>query len=61
MKMFLLVITKNLNWETLTRNQLLFKDEVKEGKLYYYVGSLENPFLEKGGSQKKPNIQGGTD
>ena len=31
-------------------------DEVKEGKLYYYVGSLENPFFRKGrgrGGHKK--------
>ena len=29
MKMFLSIITTNLNWETLTRNQLLLKDEMR--------------------------------
>ena len=31
--MFLSGITKNLNWDILTRIQLLSKDEVKEEKL----------------------------
>ena len=48
-KMLFSVIAKNLNWEILTRIQLLLKDEVKEEKLYYYVGSLENPFFRKNG------------
>ena len=50
----------NFNW-----NLVAFKrrDEVKEGKLYYFVGSLENPFFRKwgGGGHTKNNIYiGGT-
>ena len=49
----------NFNW-----NLVAFKrrDEVKEGKLYYFVGSLENPFFRKwggGGSHKKQYIYRG--
>ena len=41
--MLLSVIPKNLNWEVVTRIQLLLKDGmgVKDGKCKYYVGSLE--------------------
>ena len=53
-KMLLSVITKNLNWEVLTKNFLPFKrwDWVKNEKFQYYGGSLKNsfffPFCENG-------------
>ena len=39
--MFFFVITKNLNWEILTKNSVTFKrrDGVKDG------GSLKNPII----------------
>ena len=38
------VITKNLNWEILTKNLVTFKkwDGVKDKKFEYYRGSLKN-------------------
>ena len=47
------VITKTLNWETLTKNLVTFKrwDE----KFEYYGGSLKNRIF-KGGSSRKTNI-----
>ena len=48
--MFLSVITKNLNWEILTKNLVTLKrwDRVKDKKFEYYGGSLKN----YGGSRK---------
>ena len=52
-KMFFSVITKNSNWETLTKNLVLFKrqDGVKVEKLEYFWGSLKNQIF-RGGSRK---------
>ena len=38
------VMTKNLNWEILIKNLLIFKrwEEVKDEKFQYYGGSLKN-------------------
>ena len=46
-KMFLSLITKNLNWEILTKNLSTFKrwDEVKGEKFQYYAGSLKIRFI----------------
>ena len=48
--MFFSVITKNLNWEILTKNLVALKrwDRVKDKKFEYYGGSLKN----YGGSRK---------
>ena len=48
--MFFSVITKNLNWEILTKNSATFKrwDWVKNGKFWYYGGSLKNPIFRGG-------------
>ena len=45
--MFFSIITKNLNWETLTKNSFTFKrwDRVKDEKFEYYGGSLKNPIF----------------
>ena len=45
------VMTKNLNWEILIKNLLIFKrwDEVKDEKFQYYGGSLKN-LVFRGGS-----------
>ena len=47
--MFFSIITKNLNWETLTKNLLTFKrlDRVKDEKFEYYEGSLKNPIFRR--------------
>ena len=52
-KMFFSVITKNSNWETVTKNLVLFKrqDGVKVEKLEYFWGSLKNQIF-RGGSRK---------
>ena len=41
--MFFSVITKNLNWEILTKNLVTFKrwDGIKDEKFEYYGGSLK--------------------
>ena len=41
--MFLSLITKNLNWEILTKNLVNFKiwDGIKVEKFYYYAGLLK--------------------
>ena len=43
--MFFSAITKNLNWEILTKNLVPFKswDGVKDEKFYNYESSLKNP------------------
>ena len=45
--MFFFVITKNLNWEILTKNLVTFKscDGFKDAKFEYYGGSLKNPIF----------------
>ena len=50
--MFLPVITKNLNWENLTKNLVTFKrwDGVKEEKFKCYGGSLKNLIFRDVGS-----------
>ena len=55
--MFFSVITKNLNWEILTKNldNLIRWDEVKDEKFEHYGGSLNN-LIFRGGS-RKANIQ----
>ena len=52
--MFFSVITKNLNWEILTKNLVTLKrwDGVKDEKFDYYVGSLKNPIFREVGSRK---------
>ena len=42
--MFFSVVTKNLNWEILTKNLVAFKrcDMVKDGKTKYYEDALKN-------------------
>ena len=52
--MFFSVITKNLNWEILTKNLPTLKrwDGVKDEKFDYYVGSLKNPIFREVGSRK---------
>ena len=52
--MFFSVITKNLNWEILTKNLVTFKrwDGVKDEKFEYYGGSLKNPIFRGGVNEK---------
>ena len=55
------VISKNLNWEILTKNLVIFKrwDGVKNEKFQYYGDSLKNPiFRGGGGSHEKPIYRG---
>ena len=54
------VITKNLNWEILTKNLVTFKrwDGVKDDKFEYYGGSLKIRFLRGGGFTKNQYIGG---
>ena len=58
--MFFSVITKNLDWETLTKNSVTFKrwDRVKDEKIQYYRGSLNNPIFKGGGLTKNQYIVG---
>ena len=51
--MFFSIITKNLNWETVTRNLVTFKkwDGVKDEKFWYNGSSLKN-LIVKGGFTK---------
>ena len=53
------VITKNLNWEIITKNLVAFKrwDGVKEEKFYYYGVSPINPTC-TGGFHEKPIYRG---
>ena len=53
--MFFSVITKNLNWETLTKNLITFKrwDRIKDEKFQYYGGSLKNLIFRGGRFRKK--------
>ena len=48
------VLTKNLNWEILTKNLVTFQrwDGIKDEKCYYYGGSRKNSIL-GGGFTKK--------
>ena len=54
--MFFSVMTKNLNWEILTKNLVTFKrwDGVKDEKFEYYGDSLKNPIFN--GGLRKTNI-----
>ena len=56
--MFCSVITKNPNWEILTKNLVTFKrnDEVKDEKLQYFWGSQKTPIYRGRGSSRKTNI-----
>ena len=58
--MFLFVITKNLNWENVTKNLVTFKrwGGVKDEKFEYYGGSLKNPIFRGEGFTKKQYIGG---
>ena len=51
--MFFSIITKNLNWDILTKNLVTFKrwNGVKDEKFKYYGGSMKNPIF-RAGSQK---------
>ena len=48
--MFFSVITKDLNWEILTKCSVTFKrwDGVKDKKCQHYGGSLKNPIFKSG-------------
>ena len=54
-KMFFSAITKNVNWEILTKNLVTFKrwDGVKDEKLEHYRDSLTN-LIFRGSVHKKP-------
>ena len=53
--MFFSVITKNLNWEILTKNVVIFKrwDGVKDEKFEYYGSSLKNSIFSGGRGNTK--------
>ena len=53
-EMFASVITKNLKWETLTKNLLTFKgwNGINDENFCYYGGSLKNPIYTE--VQEKP-------
>ena len=57
--MFFSVITKNLNWEILTKNLVTFKrwGGIKDEKFQYYGGSLKNPIF-RGFTKKQYNVGG---
>ena len=55
--MFCSVITKNPNWEILTKNLVTF-NEVKDEKLQYFWGSQKTPIYRGRGSSRKTNIEG---
>ena len=59
--MFSSVITKNLNWDILTKNSVTFKrwDGVKDEKFDYYSGSLKNPIFREGVNEKPLYMGGG--
>ena len=54
------VLTKNLNWEILTKDLVTFKrwDVVKDEKFEYYGGSLKNPIFRE--VYEKPIYRGVT-
>ena len=56
--MFFSVITKNLNWDIVSKNVVTFTrwDGVKDKKFWYYWGSLKNSIL--GGVREKPIYRG---
>ena len=58
-KIFFYVITKNSNWEVLTKNLVAFKrkDEFKDEKRQYFRISLKNPTFRRG-VHKKTDIEG---
>ena len=55
-KCFSFFLTKNLNWEILTRNLVTFKrwDSFKDEKLSYYEGSVKNRIFKGGEGYEKP-------
>ena len=59
--MFFSVITKNLNWESLTKNSVTFKiwDGVKDEKFKYYGFHWKIRFLGGEGSRKPNQYIGG--
>ena len=59
--MFLSVITKNLNWEILTKNLVNFKrwNGVKDEKFEYFGGSLKNSIFRRRGEVNKKLIYRG--
>ena len=54
--MFFSVITRNLNWEILTKNLVTFKrwDRVNDEKFEHYGDLLENLIFKGAGVHKKP-------
>ena len=60
-KMFISVITKNLNWEILTKNLVNFKrwNGVKDEKFEYFGGSLKNSIFRRRGEVNKKLIYRG--
>ena len=59
---FFSIITKNLNWEILTKNLVTFKrwDGVEDEKFSYYTGSLKNMiYMGRGGGSHKKTIYRG--
>ena len=64
-KLFFSVVTKNLNWEVLTKSLVTFKrwDGIKDEKLEYYGGYyivlniMKNPIF-RGEGHKKPIYRG---
>ena len=58
--MFFSAITKNLNWEILTKNLVTFKrwDWVKDKKILCYEGPLQKPISRERGFTRNQNIEG---
>ena len=59
--MLFYVITKNLNWEILTKNLVNFKrwNGVKDEKFEYFGGSLKNSIFRRRGEVNKKLIYRG--
>ena len=59
--MFFSIITKNSNWEVLTKNLVTFKrwDRIKYEKLWYFGRSLKSLTLKGVGQLTKTQYRGG--